>query len=380
MKPCYFLGTSLHTCLGDTCNQHIAALGQPPGSPGFIEPQIPCPTETIPYHRLLDGVNPGELKWREVLHRTIQRALDESGLDEEQVRQLGLFVGSSSFDIADEEARLARALAEDTGDSAIVLTNPGMSRVAEQIRQTFALQGPDFSFNTACTSSANALLYAASLVDAGVIDHALVVGMEFANETTTYGFEGLQLLSRQTMRPFAPERDGLVLGEACAAVVVGRDLLPGKTTALIGGANRCDTFSMSLTREDGGVVSGVMTEALDHAGINPQQLSCVKTHGTATPGGDQAEENGMRRLFRSPVLCSALKPYVGHTLGACGLAELILFCQGLDAGFAAGLTGTMQPGTEGLALHPARQPLSTGHFLLNYFGFGGNNTSLVLRH
>ncbi len=180
------------------------------------------------------------------------------------------------------------------------------------------------------------------------------------------------------MKPFDRGRDGLVLGEACGALVLGPARGPG-SFRLIGGANLCDAHSMSAANPDGSTVAAVMTEAIASAGLQLRDIDAIKAHGTASLLNDEAESAGLLRVFpQLPPVC-ALKPFIGHTLGACGLVELILMYQAIEQGVLPGTPGIgADPGVLGIALTQASVPVRPGNFLLNYFGFGGSNTSLVI--
>ncbi|MEX1032719.1 MAG: beta-ketoacyl synthase N-terminal-like domain-containing protein [Cellvibrionaceae bacterium] len=377
MSSAIFLGSGLHTALGVNVADCVAALRGAPPQPGFVSCSMDAGAEAIPYF-LLSGLPADEPGARldEVVFEVIQQALDAAGLSPSQRESLALFVGSSSFEIAGEEYRYRQALNQSS--SAIPLAECGMANLAERVRSTLGLRGEDYTFNTACTSSANALWYAGKLIEQDVIEHALILAVEFVNNTTTYGFQGLQLLSPTTMRPFDGERNGLVLGESCAAMVLGKSS-GSEGFHLRGGANLCDTYSMSTTREDGSAVVDVLRRALASSRLTPDAIRAIKCHGTATITGDAAEARGMLTTFDQLPPCTSLKPFVGHTLGACGLTELILFCEAVKAGFLPGTEG-IAADTDGVgfALNQRPMPVVPGHFMLNYFGFGGNNTSLIV--
>lgn len=377
MTAAYFLGSALHTALGPDLASCLAALKQRPAAPARIPSSLDANTSTLPYF-LLHGLPADATRERseERLFQVAEQALRESQLDARQRRRAGLFLGSSSFDIASEEVRYARELA--TSPAAFPMTECGMGNLAAKMRSRLGLRGEDYTFNTACTSSANALWYAAKMVEQGLIDHALVVGVELINTTTTYGFQALQLLSPNEMRPFDAQRNGLVLGESISAMVVGPK--KGRTGFYLrGGANNCDTFSMSTTREDGTAVKEVIGQALHDARIDKGAIAAIKCHGTASLSGDAAEANGMLATFKELPPCVTLKPFIGHTLGACGLSELILFCKAVESGFLPGTPGLAVDGSAvGIRLTQAPTPIENGHFMLNYFGFGGNNTSLIV--
>jgi len=122
-----------------------------------------------------------------------------------------------------------------------------------------------------------------------------------------------------------------------------------------------------------------MRQALASAGLQPSAINALKVHGTASLLNDEAEAAGMQQVFTQlPSLC-ALKPLIGHTLGACGLNELILFCEAARMGFLIGTPGVCANKSDlGIALNQYPTPLPAGNFMLNYFGFGGNNTSLIV--
>ncbi len=114
--------------------------------------------------------------------------------------------------------------------------------------------------------------------------------------------------------------------------------------------------------------------------MSVEEIDAIKCHGTATLSGDAAEARGMLTVFDSLPLCTALKPYIGHTLGACGLSELILFFRAVMAGFIPGtpqVAGDTSSSVD-FSLSQSPQEINEGNFVLNYFGFGGNNTSLII--
>jgi 3-oxoacyl-[acyl-carrier-protein] synthase-1 len=375
IRPC-FLGAGLATHLGTGVPANLAALHAPPGAPQVLERRVDGRIEAIPYKLLRDfplNDTPGRLS--DAVGASVEGALHEAGLTGPERRRMALCVGSSSFDISVSESLYRDELAR--GGDALPLRSSSFGNLAEAVRERFGLMGEDYSFNTACTASANGFAYAARLIATGAVEHALVLGVELVNDITALGFFGLGLLSRSTMKPFDPRRDGIVLGEACAALVLGR----GDANAFHwkGGANLCDTSSMVAAAADGSTIDAVMRSALADAGLEPSAIAAVKAHGTASPSNDDAEAAGLRRTFAPlPTIC-ALKPFIGHTLGASGLVELILFYRALERGFLVSTPGIAPTaGPLGVSLNQRERPITTGFFMLNSFGFGGSNTSLVI--
>ncbi len=378
MRRAWFHGAGLHTSLGATLSDNLDALPDGPPSPGITAVPLGDSVEPVP-SMLLAGLPLEDVEtrlWR-ALEPVIEAALAASDLTPAQRERSALFLGTSSLDISVTEAIYARALSADAGAHPLI-TNVAMGGLAEAIARRFGLRGPDYTINTACTSSANALIYADAMIREGLIDHALIVGLEIFNVITALGFQSLALLAPNGMRPFDALRAGLVLGEGVSAMVVGAT--PGPSGFhLRAGANLCDTHAVSAANPDGSTVAAVMQQALDAAGLKASDILAVKAHGTASLLNDEAEAAGMHRVFSAIPPMLAIKPFIGHTFGACGLSELLLVCGAIERGRLPPLPGIgAEPGELGLMLNQTWAPVGRGAFLLNYFGFGGNNTSLVV--
>lgn len=377
MRRAWFHGAGLHTTLGATLSENLDALPAGPPPPGITPVPLGEAIEQVP-SMLLSGLPLTDIEtrlWR-ALEPVIDAALAASDLTPLQRERTALFLGTSSLDISVTEAIYARALKVDAAHP--LMTNAAMGGLAETIARRFGLRGPDYTINTACTSSANALIYADAMIREGLIDHALIVGLEIFNVITALGFQSLALLAPNGMRPFDAARAGLVLGEGVSALVVGAT--PGPSGFhLRAGANLCDTHGVSAANPDGSTVAAVMQQALDAAGLKPSDILAVKAHGTASLLNDEAEAAGMHRVFPAIPPMLAMKPFIGHTFGACGLNELLLVCGAIERGHLPPMPGiSAEPGELGLTLNQTWAPVAKGAFLLNYFGFGGNNTSLVV--
>ncbi|MBE0507475.1 MAG: beta-ketoacyl synthase [Marinospirillum sp.] len=237
-----------------------------------------------------------------------------------------------------------------------------------------------FALNTACTSAANALIYGARLVEQKIYRQVLVVAYETPSELTLQGFGSLGLNSQSGQyRPFHPERDGLILGEAYAAVLLSDEQHKSTCARLLGGGSGCDTSNMTSTREDGSHIYGVAKHALQEAGVKAEHIQLIKHHGTGTDNNDRAEAAATQRIFpvSSPASC-CLKPWLGHTLGACGLAEVVLlmYCISNQLPIPA-----FDYAAEAILHLPTSVPdLPVDALVMaNFSGFGGNNASLILQ-
>ena len=379
MARAYFIGASSHTSLGRGVSESVETLLRGPRPPGSVVADFGDRHTTLPYRVLKDSaVENVEERLYRVLQDVITHALDDAELTLSERRGLGFFIGSSSSDISVSEARYRRELKSDP-QAMPMSASSSIGNLATTLCEHFGFRGPDYTFNTACTASANAVIYADAMIRLGRLEHALIVGAELFNVLTALGFHGLQLLAPGNMKPFDRSRDGLVLGEGCSALVLSAKPRRARSMYLRGSANICDTHSISAAHPDGSTIAQVITGALDSASLKPTDITALKVHGTASLLNDEAEATGMKRVFSElPPLC-ALKPHIGHTLGACGLNELVLFCAAAEQGFLIGTPGICASNSDlGVTLNQSSRELPPGNYMLNYFGFGGNNTSLVL--
>jgi 3-oxoacyl-[acyl-carrier-protein] synthase I len=380
------LGGGLVSALGRGLPAHAQALRE-----GRAAPQ-PSPVtfagRALPFHFASDPRNAGH-SFLQLIEWAVGDALAEAALAPEAVGRMGLFVGSTSLDLPWLEANYAAMYRR--GEIPAV-QEPGYGTLARNIAATFEIRGPQYTLSTACSSSANALLYARTMLAEGRIDHALVVGAEGYNRLSLLGFGSLMLLTREGYRPFDRARDGLVLGEGVGAIILGsvppgaRGVRPqaqknrGLTPfSIVGGATACDPSSPTNSMPER--VAEVMREALDDAGVAADDVVAIKAHGTGTPSNDLSEGQAVRAVFGAkPPLFTSIKPSVGHTLGACGAIELLCMVACWRAGFLPPTPGFAEP-DDMLGLSPLTRAASLpdGMMLCNFFGFGGNNTSLVLR-
>ncbi|MHB8907717.1 MAG: beta-ketoacyl synthase N-terminal-like domain-containing protein [Syntrophales bacterium] len=314
----------------------------------------------------------------ELLFATVAHAIADAGLSDEELAETHLFFGSTSMDVPVFEGghRVTSAAVSEM----FLRSSNGYGKIASAVMERFGIKGCSYTFTTACTSSANAFLYAASMIAQGRIGRALVIGYDLYNNLGFYGFEGLKSLASSEYRPFDRERDGLILGEACGAVVLEGRRRSAGDFRFLGGANLCDTTSVTSHDEAGTAVAETMDRALKQAEILPGAIRAIKAHATGTENNDRTECAAMRAIFGEsipPVTC--LKPFIGHTAGACGVCELILFTESLKAGFVPSTPGFREKDAEcGLTPLTENREAGAGVFMLNYFGFGGNCTTLIL--
>lgn len=250
------------------------------------------------------------------------------------------------------------------------------------VRAYFGLKGPAAAVSSACSSGAKVFASARRLMEAGLIDAAVVGGVDSLCHTTLYGFDSLELLSDQPCRPSDADRNGISIGEAAAFVLVERapesEQAPEGAVLLLGIGESSDAHHMSAPHPEGLGARMAMAQALASAGVAPAQVDYVNLHGTATRANDAAEARALNALLPGTP-CSSTKGATGHTLGAAGALEAVICALALRHGLLPGGINTTQV-DPALALDyrlaSREQPLR--HVLSNAFGFGGSNCSLLL--
>lgn len=257
--------------------------------------------------------------------------------------------------------------------------------LAAYVRARFGLQGPAMVVSSACSSSAKVFASAQRMIAAGVIDCALVGGVDSLCLTTLYGFNSLELLSSQPCRPFDAQRHGLSIGEGAAFVLLeaAPEHPADDAVLLLGAGESSDAYHMSSPHPDGLGARKAMQAALVQAGLQAADIDYINLHGTATSSNDNAEGRAVGALFGPAVPCSSTKGATGHTLGAAGGVEAVFSLLALRHGFLPGGVGTAVLDPVIASVAPLDYLLETRQsaprrVLSNSFGFGGTNCCLVL--
>ena len=238
--------------------------------------------------------------------------------------------------------------------------------------------------STACSSALNAIMLGANLLRMGQAQCALVGGAESLSKFHLNGFNTLMILDRRPCRPFDAERNGLNLGEGAGYLVIESEesaqARGAKILGYIGGyANTCDAYHQTASSDNGEGAYLAMQGALQMAGLQPAEIDYVNAHGTATPNNDLSESAALIRVFGNHMpAVSSTKAFTGHTTSASGGLEAAICVMAMQHGFVPAnlhwsqtAEGLVQPATS-----TEHRPLR--HILCNAFGFGGNESSLIL--
>lgn len=349
MTTVHLAGCGLASALGPDLPSAVAALRQ--GGAPRVVPRESSPGQTWPYYAIAETGG----DWMERTLRITRRVAEESGAL--RTRTGALFVASSSIDVGWREQR-----PELRGD---------LQDFAEALARGINWRGPVFGINTACTSALNAVQSAAALIRSGHIDHALVLGAELSNRFTLVGFAAMQLLAPEAARPMGAERQGLVLGEALAALYLSRQ--PSRWR-VAGAANVVDgRFPAGAAP---GAVDAMCRTVLARSGLQASQIGLVKLQAAGSPSNDATELDGLRQVFDPLPPLVSLKALIGHTMGAAGAAEIALLTACIASG-AWPLPNYALDESLGATLARAA-PLDARYVLASILGFGGGHAAVVL--
>jgi len=246
------------------------------------------------------------------------------------------------------------------------------------VQAATGLRGPCVTVATACSSSAKVFAQAARLIQAGVVDAALVGGVDTLCGSVLFGFNALGLVSAQPCRPFDARRDGLSLGEAGGFAIVERDDAGDAALRLCGYGESSDAHHMSTPHPQGLGAQFAMRDALARAGIGADAVGYLNLHGTATPANDAIEAQAVGALFPDTLHASSTKGWTGHTLGAAGIVESVFALIALEDGVLPGILNSAERDAAcGAQIRFDNAQRDIAYAMNNSFGFGGNNCSLV---
>jgi 3-oxoacyl-(acyl-carrier-protein) synthase len=249
------------------------------------------------------------------------------------------------------------------------------------LQSRYNMDGIVNTINTACSSSANAIMYGARLIKNGFVKRAIVGGSDSLAKFTINGFNSLHILAPELCRPFDKDRKGLNLGEGAAFLVLEReeDISGKKVYAeLTGYCNTNDAYHPSSLSDNGEGPYLAMKGALELAKLSPAQIGYVNAHGTGTENNDEVESRAMIRLFDKPPAFSSTKSNIGHTLGASGSVEAVYSILSLIHQELYPSLHFKEPIPDiGLTPVKSYKKISMQHVMSNSFGFGGNCSSLI---
>ncbi len=261
----------------------------------------------------------------------------------------------------------------------------------------YGFMGPNFATVSACASSNNAITDAVTYIQVGKATAVLTGGSEAGViESGMAGFNAMKALSERNdapetaSRPYDKDRDGFVLGEGAGALIL-EELEHAKARGakiyaeILGNGMSADAYHITQPHPDGIGIELVMKNALEDAGIGPDKVDYINTHGTSTPLGDSGEIRAVQRVFGENALnlnISSTKSMTGHLLGAAGAVEFIACIMAIQKGI---VPPTINHFTDDPDIDPnlnltfnTAQEREVNVAMSNTFGFGGHNTSIII--
>jgi len=266
-----------------------------------------------------------------------------------------------------------------------VMTNAS----ASQISIKYGLRGPTFAVASACASANHAIIQAAQMIRYGLADTAITGGTEACiSYVVLRGWEAMRVLADDTCRPFSINRRGLVLGEGAGIFVLeslehaqarGATIL----AELAGGGMTADATDIVMPSADG--AASAMTQALDEAGLAPEDVDYINAHGTGTQANDATETKAIRLAFGAHadrLAVSSTKSMHGHALGASGALELVAVVNAMRYGIVPPTANLDQadPACDLDYVPNVARDMPVRAALSNSFAFGGLNAVLALKH
>lgn len=393
MSRVFVTGMGIISPLGDnvTSNRHALVNGQEGISilsqfPSRFAGHLPCgeiKTSTEILKQKLGIVSiPGVTRTSALAMHAFKEAIDNAHLTGEQLQSSSTaLIGASTVGGMCLTDELYRDANNHTGSGSEYVTSYDNASATLFLQSQYKVGGIINTINTACSSSANAIMYGAMLIKNGFAKRAIVGGADSLAKFTINGFNSLFILSHDPCTPFDKGRKGLNLGEAAGFLVLEKeeDIAGKKVYAeLTGYGNSNDSYHASSISPDGDGPYLCMKRALETAKLDPKDIDLINAHGTATENNDETESRAMIRLFETPPPFLSTKSYTGHTLGAAGAIEAIFSILKLEHQEIYPSLHFKEPiESTGLIPQLKYKQMQVRHVMSNSFGFGGNCSTLI---
>ena len=275
----------------------------------------------------------------------------------------------------------------------------GADYVSTFAAEKFGLTGPAVTFATACSSSAGAIIKAAEMIKAGLVDAALVGGIDIASDTTLIGFSALEAVSSEITNPFSKNRHGITLGDGAAFFVLTKEpvvecsrseCIETTSVKLLGWGESADAYQMTSPDPSGAGAEKAIHRALEVSGVATSDIGYINLHGTGTKFNDSMEAKAVAAIFgEKAVPVSTTKPVTGHTLGAAAALEAAICWKALTENSGKNniqlplqvWDGERDEELPALNIVDGKSEAKEGELkvcLSNSFAFGGANACLVL--
>ena len=312
----------------------------------------------------------------------LREALEQAGIYGHDLRKVHLI---SSTTVAGMDRREIFYAQESTCDKyhAMIATH-NCGDCTRMIADPFGPFASLSTVSTACSSATNAIIIGANMIQSGLADMAVVGGAECLSLFHLNGFNSLMILAQEQCKPFDKNRVGLNLGEGAAYLVMessrsleSRGHQP--LCVLSGYGNACDAYHQTASSPDGDGAYAAMVEALQTAGLKPEDIQYINAHGTGTPNNDESESVAIKRLFAPQLpMVSSTKSFTGHTTSASGAIEAVICMLAMSQQFVPVNLNWTTPMDNGIVpVTVLNRQVKLRNILSNAFSFGGNDSSLI---
>ncbi|MDP4282757.1 MAG: beta-ketoacyl-[acyl-carrier-protein] synthase family protein [Bacteroidota bacterium] len=314
-----------------------------------------------------------------------REAILDAGLNPDEIKKAGLVSATTVGGMDRSENFYSQFLDNNSKGRLIDIVNHDCGDSTERIAEYTGLKGFITTISTACSSSANSILFGARLIQSGIAERVIAGGTDSLTKFTLNGFNTLMILDKNGCKPFDDERAGLTLGEGAAFLVLESEEAMRKRNRkalceLSGCANANDAYHQTASSPDGNGACLAMQAALDMSGIKPQDISYINVHGTGTQNNDLSEGIALEKIFGNKVPpFSSTKTFTGHTLGAAGAVEAVFCMMAIQQKVIFPNLRFKIPMKE-INIQPVTtliRNMEIEHVLSNSFGFGGNNSTLI---
>ncbi|MBT3208322.1 MAG: beta-ketoacyl-[acyl-carrier-protein] synthase family protein [Bacteroidetes bacterium] len=392
-KDIFVTGVGIISAIGNNTEQCFESLRNKKSGLGSIE---------ILQTKHKDKIKVGEVKL------TNYQLLDILGLSHSQIKKysrtslLGIIasneaVNNSGIDVKDEELKTGLIsattvggmdkteieIADQKATPDFLLTHP-CGDSTNKICDYIGIDAYRTTISTACSSGNNAIIHGIKLIRHGIIDRAIVGGVDALSKFTLNGFNSLMILDKEFCKPFDKNRMGLNLGEGAGFLVIEseKSLKKRRKQAIckiLGYANANDAYHQTASSPEGEGAFIAMSAALKMSNLQYNEIDYINAHGTATPNNDLSEGLAIKRVFEEKLpKFSSTKAYTGHGLGAAAGIEAVFSVLSIQKGMIFPNLNFESVIPE-LNIRPQTElkEANVRNVLSNSFGFGGNNSSII---
>jgi 3-oxoacyl-(acyl-carrier-protein) synthase len=393
-QPVFIAGVGVISAIGNTVAQNLLSLEL--GKTGIAPIQyldtehrdeFPVGEVKLSNNKLAEssGFKPGISRTAMLSLIAAKEALADTGIANLTGLRAGFISANTVGGMDKTEDFFREFLGDNTKGRLRNVANHECGAITNLVADQLGIRHYISTISTACSSSANAIMYGSRLIKNNMLDVVIAGGTDALTRFTLNGFNTLMILDKQPCRPFDANRRGLNLGEGAGYLVlvsarVASSLKKDLYCTLSGYHNANDAYHQTASSPQGTGSLLAMKGALQKAGLQPSDIDYINLHGTGTQNNDSSEGAAIATLFagRSPKM-SSTKAFTGHTLGASGGIEAVFSALAVQRGLVYPNLRFETP-MDGLPFAPetrfSKQP-GLKHVLSNSFGFGGNCSSLI---